>query len=78
MNVNSLPEMMKSTIRDEETSVSSRGTFRGGRGEGASKEWSRYLGDPMRQDAPTGLREGINNLEQCRIWESERFTMLGR
>jgi hypothetical protein len=50
---------------DEEMSKCSHWTSRGGRRERASKEWSRYLGDPLRRGTQSKDCAGINNRIVC-------------
>jgi hypothetical protein len=78
MNVISLPEMMKSITGNEAIGECSCRAFRGERGERASKEWSRYLGDPRWQENPLQDDTGNNNrVVRCRR-ESERLTVAGK
>lgn len=72
VDVSNLSYRMKSITCDEGMSKSSRKTSRGGRGERASKEWSRYLGDPLRYGVPAEVFTGNNNRRDCCKRESER------
>ena len=72
VNVTSPPEMIWSAICDEETSECNRRTFRGEGRERTSKEWSRYLGDPLQPGIPTEVDTGNNNHRDCCKRESER------
>ena len=74
-----LPKWVKSGIDGEATNASNRRAARGDWRERATKEHTRYPGDPLRGpesavDTGQGNR-GRNNPADLRRWKSERFVV---